>query len=259
MMPRSNNPTASDFFEVCLRHFPEPQARVASELLFWSQFAEHTFRGRIGFYKENRELGEKIGKHPKSVGRTLRKFCALVGEDRPDALFIIDHGPKPRARSGRVRWLIRTPRGDELVIVAQTLAAERQLAAALRLKTRRRNAAIGEHKTGPSVSAKGPDRSPQYAATHLEQKNFSDSQTDTLSLAEERETPDFYEEKESREEIKIEKFASFWKTACEECNKPTLAWRPSEVSLWSPGLGKFIQEMGIAETPDEEVMARDVS
>jgi hypothetical protein len=122
-MSRSQNPTASDFFAVCLRHLREPEARVASELLFWSQFAEHKFRGRTAFYKEDRELAEKLGKHPKSVGRTLRKFCALGGEDRPDALFIIDHGPKPRARSGRVRWLIRTPRGDEFVSAAQELVA----------------------------------------------------------------------------------------------------------------------------------------
>jgi hypothetical protein len=254
-MPRSNNPTASDFFEVCLRHFPEPQARVASELLFWSQFAEHTFRGRTGFYKENRELGEKIGKHPKSVGRILRKFCALVGEDRPDALFIIDHGPKPRARSGRVRWLSRTPRGDELVIAAQKFAAERQLAAARRgRKTRGQNVAIEEHKAGLSVSAKGPDRSPQNVATHLKQKHFSDSQTDTLSSAEAERETESYEEKGFPEGI--ERFARLWKTVCEECNRPTLAWRPSEVRGWSSKLSKFIQEMGVAETPDEDVMAR---
>ena len=193
LMPRSN-PTASDFFAVCLRHLPEHQARVASELLFWSQFAEHKFRGRTAFYKEDRELAEKLGKHPKSVGRTLRKFCALAGEDRPDALFIIDHGSKPWARSGRVRWLTRTPRGDELVGAAQKFATERELAAARRRKTRAQRAAIEEHKMGLSVSARGPDHSPQNVATHIKQKDFSNSQTEALSLAEaEREKAASYE------------------------------------------------------------------
>ena len=50
-MPRSQKPTSSDLFKVCRRYLKEPQARVASELLFWSQFAEHEFRGRVGFYK----------------------------------------------------------------------------------------------------------------------------------------------------------------------------------------------------------------
>src|SRR5206468_2390684 len=109
-MPRFQNPSSSDLFQVCLQYFTEPEARVASEVLFWSQFAEHEVRGRVGFFKEDRELGEAIGKHPKSVGRTLIKLCAKLGEDNPEALFIVEHGPKPWAKSGRVRWLFRTSR-----------------------------------------------------------------------------------------------------------------------------------------------------
>ena len=83
-MPRSQKPTSSDLFKVCRRYLKEPQARVASELLFWSQFAEHEFRGRVGFYKEDRELAEAIGKHPKSVGRTVITICAKPGEDKSE-------------------------------------------------------------------------------------------------------------------------------------------------------------------------------
>ena len=185
-MPRSQKPTSSDLFKACRQYFSEPEAQVASELLFWSQFAEHEFRGRIGFFKEDRELADKIGKHPKSIGRTLRKLGARVGEEMPDALFILDYGPKPWARSGRVRWLFRTPRGDELVIAAQELAA----AARSRRKKREQDAAIEGHQTNRPISAKGAHRSPQTAATLIEQMNCSDLPTEVLSSEEgEKKTP----------------------------------------------------------------------
>jgi hypothetical protein len=121
---------------------------------------------------------------------------------------------------------------------------------------------------GLSVSARGPDHSPQNVATHIKQKDFSDSQTETLSLAEaEREKAASHEKKkklrekiksetenESREEVK--RFVSLWNLACEECNRPELAWHPSEVEHWSPKLSTFIREKGVAQRSDEDVRAR---
>ena len=193
-MPRSQKPTSSDLFKVCRRYLKEPQARVASELLFWSQFAEHEFRGRVGFYKEDRELAEAIGKHPKSVGRTVITICAKPGEDKSESLFIIDHGPKPKARAGRVRWLFRTKRGDELVSEAEEYSAAR-----LR-KKRERVAAIVEHQTSQPIRVNCVDRSPQNVATHIEeQMNASNSLAENLSsVRKQRETPDLSKEKNFR-------------------------------------------------------------
>src|SRR6478735_7893972 len=86
------------------------------------------------------------------------------------------------------------------------------------------------------------------------QMDSSESHSESLSSAEAERETESYEEKGFPEGI--ERFASFWKTACEECNRPTLAWRPSEVRGWSSKLSKFIQEMGVAGTSDEDVMAR---
>jgi len=250
-MPRSQKPTTSDLFQVCRRYFSEPEARVASELLFWSQFAEHEFRGRIGFFKEDRELADKIGKHAKSIGRTLRKFGARVWEEMPHALFVLDYGPKPWARSGRVRWLFRTPRGDELVIEAQELAE----AARSRQKKREQDAPIEGHQTNRPIRAKRAHRSPQTAATLIEQIDSSDLPTDVLSFAErEKKTPDSFKEKKFQEEVR--RLEKLWATACNECGHAPLRWLPSEVRRWHTGLIEFCQEMRLAEITDEDLLTR---
>jgi hypothetical protein len=248
-MPRSQKPTTSDLFKVCRRYFSEPEARVASELLFWSQFAQHEFRGRVGFYKEDRELGEQLGKHPKSIGRTLRRFSAMPGEDRPDALFIIDHGPKPRARSGRVRWLFRTKRGDGLVSEAEEYSATR-----LR-KKREQVAAIVEHQTGRPIRVNYVDRSPQNVATHIEQINDSDSLAESLSsVRKQREKPDLSKEEKLQEGVT--RLERLWAKACIEKGQPTLIWLPSDVRRWSGKLDELMRTLRLNELCDEDLLKR---
>jgi hypothetical protein len=219
-------------------------ARVASEVLFWSQCGRGKLRGREGFYKEDADLVKAIGKDASSIRRALTRICAKVGEDRPEALFEIAHGPKPGRRSGRVRWLFRKPRGDELIREALLLAQARQ-------EKRQRSATKRSRKPQP-VGRGWTHRPAQNERTLYIQMDSSESHSESLSSAE--------AETESNEEKGfpegIERFARLWKTACEECNRPTLAWRPSEVRGWSSKLSKFIQEMGVAQMSDEDIMAR---
>jgi len=249
---RQTSPVSeNDLFAVCAHQYgySEPLARVLSNVLFWSQFPGHRVRGQLGIFKTDAELAKDVHKHPKTVGRLLREVCAPAEIVKRGAVFSTRYAPRPWDPSGRVRWLFRTELGNEIIDAAKTLAKAR-----LNRKTRKQTAATDRREMQRSSASKRCERSPQIAATHIIQRDCSDSQTETLSSGEAERETDSYEEKDSREGI--EKFASFWNTACEECNRPKLAWRPSEVSKWSAGLGKFIQEMGVFRAADEEVMAR---
>jgi hypothetical protein len=125
-MYKEQKATTPDLFQVCRQYYPEPAARLASELLFWSQCGQKKLRGREGIYKEDADLVQAIGKDASSIRRALARICAKAGEDRPEALFEIAHGPKPGQRSGRVRWLFRKLRGDEMIREALGLAEARR-------------------------------------------------------------------------------------------------------------------------------------
>ncbi len=105
MASEKNVADSMSLFQICRAEYPEPVARVAGEALFWSQYAVHKFKGRKAFYKEDRDLAEAIGKHPKTVGRLLLKTCTSDKSPRDAALFKVAYGPKPGAYGGRVRWL----------------------------------------------------------------------------------------------------------------------------------------------------------
>jgi hypothetical protein len=62
LMSKEQRATSPDLFLVCRQHLSEPVARVASELLFWSQCGHNKLRGRKGFYKEDADLASVIGK-----------------------------------------------------------------------------------------------------------------------------------------------------------------------------------------------------
>src|SRR5262245_44196943 len=245
-----NTVSTDDLFAVCVNQhgYSEPVARVLSNVLFWSQFPQYHLRGRLGIFKTDAELARDLHKHPKTVGRLLREVCAPADIVKRGAVFSTRYAPKPGQSSGRVRWLFRTELGDEIIDEAKARAKAR-----LSRKTRKQNAATDRREMQGSAAPKRCERLPQNAATYIEQKHLSDSQTENLSSSEaERETSNFGDE--IWEEI--EKLARFWKTACEECNRPTLAWRPSEVTHWSPQLRKFIREMAVTELSDEDVMDR---
>ena len=149
LMSKEQRATTPDLFQVCRRYFSEPVARVASEVLFWSQCGRGKLRGREGFYKEDADLVKAIGKDASSIRRALTRICAKVGEDRPEALFEIAHGPKPGQRSGRVRWLFRKPRGDEMIREALLLAeARREVRSASTNRVERHNRSGELGRTG---------------------------------------------------------------------------------------------------------------
>src|SRR5437763_5062192 len=105
---------------------PASLARTAAELLYWWQFAGHQLKGRKGIYKEDTELGECLGIHPKTASRHVLALCATGSNDEPRAkvqLFELAYGPKPRADSGRVRWLFIRPEGAK--IIAEALEEKR--------------------------------------------------------------------------------------------------------------------------------------
>jgi hypothetical protein len=251
--------TTPALFQICLRYFSVPVATVASDLLFWSQCGHNKLRGREGFYKEDAELVEAIGKDRSSIRRALSPICAKVGEDRPDALFEMDHGPKPGQRSGRVRWLFRKPRGDELIKEALLLAQARE--------EKRQRSATKRGRKPQSIRPNWMGRSAQNERT-LYQKDLSEGRSEILSSAKaEREKTDSYEKrKKFREEIKSEKetesreeikrLVRLWNTVCEEGNRPMLAWHPSEVGRWSTKLSEFVQELGLADMSDEDLLNR---
>jgi len=254
--------STDDLFAVCTESYgyKEPIARVLSNVLFWSQLAQHYFHGHLGIYKTDAELARDLHKHPKTVGRLLRHVSAPAEKEKPRTVFHTRYGPKPGAPGGRVRWLFRTELGNEIIDAAKAHAKAR-----LSRKSRKQNAATDRREMQQSAAPMRGERSPQNVATHIKQKDFSDSQTESLSFAEaEREKPASYEkEKKLREEIKseteesrVKRFVSLWNLACEERNRPELAWHPSDVGLWSQKLSTFIQERDIAQRSDEDIRAR---
>ena len=255
-MSKEQRATTPDLFQVCRRCFPEWVAKVGAELLFWSQCGHNKLRGRAGFFKEDADLIKAIGKNASSIRRALSRICAKVGEDQADALFEIAHGPKPGQRSGRVRWLFRTPRGDEMIREALRLADARQR----RCDTR------------PPIGAERHNQSGEIAPTGqrkmsapYNQKNSSESQSDALSSTPERREKTKLEFlKENRKELKIEendkrgikKFVNHWNAICTECNEPTLAWLQTDIERLAIQLVEVIRHLGIDKLSNEELSKR---
>jgi hypothetical protein len=244
--------TTPDLFQICRRYYSEPVARVASELLFWSQCGCNKLRGREGFFKEDADLVRDIGKHASSIRRTLSRICTKVGEDRPGALFEIAHGPRPWERSGRVRWLFRMPRGDEMIREALLLAEARD--------QRRQNYATDRSASRGPVKRVRTHRSAQNERTLYIQKDISEShsesRSESLSTKQERREKNQpkYLKKEDRE--KLDRFVERWNVVCKECNEPMLAWLPSDIERLATRLIEVIHHLGIAEMPDEDLLKR---
>jgi hypothetical protein len=164
-MPKDMRELRNDLFKVCRRHFREPVARVASELLYCSQYAQYKLRGRPGFYKEDAELAEDIGKSPSSIRRALWCVCAKASEEcTDDPLFLVAYGPRPWERSGRSRWLHITTRGKELIREALLIAKARD--------EKRQNAYTDRSGKARSVRRDCMDRSAQNGRTLLFRKTL---------------------------------------------------------------------------------------
>jgi hypothetical protein len=242
-MSKEQRAYTPDLFQVCRRHFSQPVASAASELLFWSQCGRHKLHGRAGFYKEDTELAEAIGKHASSVRRALAHICAKVGEDRPEALFEIAHGPKPGQRSGRVRWLFRLHRGDQMIREALLLAKARD--------EKRQNARTNRSKKPQLVAPDSSDRSAQNERTLYIHKDSSESRSESLSSKQERREKTNSEslKEKSGKELKekdreeLTRFKTLWNTICAECKEPTLAWLQSDVDRLAGKLVEVIRHL----------------
>jgi hypothetical protein len=266
--------TTRDLFHVCRRCFSGPVAIVAAELLFWSQYGQYKLRGRAGFFKEDADLVEAIGKAASSIRRALSPICAKVNEDRPEALFEIDHGPKPGQRSGRVRWLFRKPRGDELVKEALLLAKARE--------EKRQRSSANRSRKSQLVGRDWSHRSAQNERTPYIQMDSSETHSESLSSKQcgREKTKSFGKEDERKEKLRSEslkekngddsdnrdkkgnemeeltRLVNCWNAICSECNEPTLAWLESNVSRHASRLVEVIQRLGITKMPDEELSKR---
>jgi hypothetical protein len=249
-MPKDSKAITPDLVRVCRRYYTRAEAEVAGELLYWSQFAEHTLRAgeRVGFYKEDADLADAIGKHPSSIHRALSTVCAKPGEERPETLFIIKHGPRPWERSGRVRWLFITSRGRELIGEAKQLADGRD--------KKRQKAFTGRSGKTPPVSLDRKDQSAQNEPTLIEQNYPSESRAPFLSSKRvQRENPDSYMGKKEDQEA-IQRVVSIWNATCLECKEPRLAWLPSDIQRLAPRLAEVIRHLQLAELSDEEISKR---
>jgi len=248
---------------------PASLARTAAELLYWSQFAEHRLKGRKGIYKENSELGNCLGIHPKTAGRHVLALCATGSNDEPGAkvqLFELAHGPKPQAYGGRVRWLFIRPEGAK--IIAEALEEKR-------LRRERAAPTDGNEKLRPR-GARHSNRSPQNAPTPSH-TYLPDRRSEKLSIqpAEERE-PTTSKSKESQGKIEmgakentggvseakvdsqgqVNRLVATWRRVCELSNKRDLIWRDHDLNHWSDQLAKTVADLRLHEISDTDLEAQ---
>ena len=234
---------SAGLFEICKSHFSEPVARVAAEVLYWSQHATYSFKGRRGIYKGDKELAEVIGKHPKTVGRSLLTVCASKGQLADNALFDVDYGPKPKAFWGRTRWLFLTPRGLKLIGDAIELREQKT-----------KDKATKRSKKLQQVAADCSNQLPQNAPT-LSQTNTSYKPAEVLSSAStpEKECHQVQEEKLQGGGKRLQ---SRWNAVCDKHKKPELVWRDQQVRRRLPDLNEVAEQINLRNLSDADVESR---
>ncbi len=261
--------TKDELFAAVLKYVkPASLARTATELLFWCHYATHEFKGRKGIYKEDEELGKSLGIHPKTAGRHTAELCASGSKNEPGKvqLFEVAYGPKPRARSGRVRWLFIRPEGRK--IIDEALEGRR-------LRRKRAAPTDGKEKFRPR-GARHSNRSPQNAPTLISHTYLPDKRSGKLSLqpAEERE-PTASKRKESQEKMEmggkddgrdvpkgmdsqgqVNRLVQTWRSVCERSNKHDLIWRDQDLDRLSGRLAKTVADLGLHEISDADLETR---
>jgi hypothetical protein len=268
-----------DLFPVVRQHVkPASLARTATELLFWAQYAKHEFRGRKGIYKEDAELGDCLGIHPKTAGKHVLSLCATASENVPGGklqLFEVAYGPKPAAHSGRVRWLFIRPEG--LKILDEALERSR-------LRRKRVAPTDRKQKFRPRVTHHS-DRSPQNAPTLIYNSYLPDKPSGELSIeaAEERElTTSKSEEAQGKMDLEktvnnageqkrngagapeggmdrqeqVARLVEHWRRVCERSKKPELIWPEQEVDRLSSKLASTVATLRLHEISDADLDAR---
>jgi hypothetical protein len=233
-----------DLFTAALNSLGRALARTAAELLYWSQFAKHRFKGRLGIYKEDQELGRVLGVHPKTAGRHVLALCAGGPGNQAEAdagrpkLFDVEYGPQPRARSGRSRWLFVRPEG--LKIIAEALELRR-------LRRERIAPADRKKKLRPHGSDQS-DRSPQNAPTHISHKYLPGEHSGALSSsAKEKEPGDTSSKKESQAEVN--RLKESWRKICEQSGRHDLVWRDQDVDRYAKELAETVTASSSTKSP----------
>jgi hypothetical protein len=111
------------------------------------------------------------------------------------------------------------------------------------------------HKIGRPVTAGRSYRSPQNAATPINQRDLSESQSEKLSFGQEqKQKPD--PSKQERLPEELTRLVRLWNRACLEQGKATLAWQPSDVTHWSAKLIELIQVLRLSESSEEDLLKR---
>ncbi len=243
-----------DLFRAALNHLDRRRsvARTAAELLYWSQFAEHRFKGQVGIYKEDTELERDLGVHPKTAGRHVLELCAAGSKSKAGTaeggrpkFFEVAYGPKPKARSGRVRWLFIRPEGLEVIEEALELG---------RLRRERIAPADRKKKFRPRGSDQS-NRSPQNAPTHIYHRDASNRRSGILSSSSaEKEPRDTTSKKESQAEVN--RLEESWRKVCEQSNRHDLIWREQDVHRYSKELAETVAIFRLHEISDDDLEAR---
>jgi DNA-binding MarR family transcriptional regulator len=245
--------TETELFQACLKSYREGIARAASVALFWSQFAKHRLRGRVGIYKTDADLGQHLGKHPKVAGSNLMEVCAKPGESARGFLFEVAYGPKAGQDGGRCRWLFLTPKGAELIdaVRDERLARESARREKRMRQPRAKKAAAEEINVISPVNEAPFLRSPQNTPT-LFTEDSSVRRPNKLS----RTTREI--SVESSEEIReeIDRIPGVWNLACERIGRQDLMWRRSEVSTFRPEFREIASLPFVRQMTDEVLLAR---
>lgn len=240
-----------DIFRVCRKRYPERIARVASVALYWSQFARHRLRGRLGIYKTDDDLADQIGRHPKTCGMNLLEVC--TASEQPAALFEVTYGPKAGQHAGHCRWLFLTPRGEQIIEAAKEVRREREQAKRTG-QPRPERASEPEDRPSNSIhirqSAVGipAHRQPQITPILL---------TEDFSLRPSR-TPSENSKNDSKEvqERKTKGISELWTRVCQQCGRTDLIWPPNDVSRFASYLRDIELSPSIRKLAVEEMVKR---
>ena len=217
-MPNSRSAVSEpELFRICQKSFPEGIARAASVALYWSQFAEHQFREKIGFYKTDKDLGEALARHPKTAGTNLMKVCTPLGQESRTALFEVSYGPKAGQDGGRCRWLFLTPLGEQIIQSAVEDRLNREEAKRGRQVRREgrhatADAPSGDRATIQSEAAVRSNRRPQNTPTHYTEDLLTKR---SVNLSTAQREISIEDSQEGQEEEKENRIPALWNEACE--------------------------------------------
>jgi hypothetical protein len=226
----------------------EPHARIAAYVIYWLQFAKYSHKGRVGIFKEDKELQTATGK--QSAGRLLRDLCRAPNSSEPpksrsrrlkltEPLFDVAYGPKPGQHSGRVRWIFETEASRKVLQEAR--------------EAREQKARTGRGKTSPPVSANCPDRSLQNGPTLISHTYSSTIQSTNISSPKSGEKMGELAGKSLQE---VNRTVKLWNSCCEKSDKPDRRWTDADKTLFLPQLSDVVEAVETVKLSDEGLEQR---